>query len=129
EKGVFSVRVKNENSVLVFSSVGMVTREITVGNRTNINVELKSGTQNLGEIVVVGYGTQKRANLTGSVAVIETGDLASRPFSSTTNALQGVAPGVTVKNPTGAPGSEGTIRIRGIGTLNNSNPLVLVDGV
>ncbi len=129
EKGVFSIEVPGANSVLVFSFVGMVSQEVTVGNKTDLNIALKMEPQSLGEIVVVGYGTQKRANLTGSVSVIEAGDLATRPFATTSSALQGVAPGVTVTNSSGAPGSTGTIRVRGIGTLNNSNPLVLIDGV
>lgn len=129
EKGEFSLKVPGDKSILVFSYIGMIPQEIVVGTKTNFNVTLKEEVKNLGEVVVVGYGTQKRANLTGSVAVIETSDLASRPFASTSNALQGVAPGVTVTNSSGAPGSQGQIRIRGIGTLNNSNPLVLIDGV
>lgn len=129
EEGAFVIQVPSEQSVLVFSSIGMTTQEVVVGNRTEVSVALVAESHSLGEVVVVGYGTQKRANLTGSVAVIETKDLASRPFSSTANALQGVAPGVTVTTGSGAPGNNGTIRIRGIGTLNNSNPLILIDGV
>ncbi len=129
EKGEFSIRVPGENSILVFSFVGMITQEVIVGKRTELTITLKGETLNLGEVVVVGFGTQKKANLTGSVSVIETADLASRPFSTTSAALQGVAPGVTITNSSGAPGSPGTIRVRGIGTLNNSNPLVLIDGV
>lgn len=129
DKGAFTIQVAGNNSVLVFSFVGMQTREMTVGNKTQLSISLTAAAKDLGEVVVVGYGTQKRANLTGSVSVIETGDLASRPFSSTINALQGVAPGITVTNSSGAPGSAGSIRIRGIGTLNNANPLILIDGV
>ena len=129
DQGAFTIQVPDDRSILVFSSVGMVSKEVPVGSRDRISVTLESVSQDLGEVVVVGYGTQKRTNLTGSVAVIETKDLESRPFASTTNALQGVAAGVTVTNPSGAPGSSGAIRIRGIGTLNNSNPLVLIDGV
>ena len=129
ENGGFAIQVNSNSDVLVFSFVGMVTQEVTVGSERSLDIILKPESQSLGEVVVVGYGTQKRANLTGSVSVIETDDLATRPFASTSSALQGVAPGVTVTSSSGAPGSQGTIRVRGIGTLNNSNPLVLIDGV
>ncbi len=129
EQGRFSIQVPSDKTVLVFSFVGMITQEVAAGGNGELHIALKSEPQSLGEVVVIGYGTQKRANLTGSVSVIETSDLASRPFASTSTALQGVAPGVTITNSSGAPGSNGTIRVRGIGTLNNSNPLVLIDGV
>lgn len=129
EQGRFSIQVPSDKTVLVFSFVGMITQEVPAGGNGELHIVLKAEPQSLGEVVVIGYGTQKRANLTGSVSVIETSDLASRPFASTSTALQGVAPGVTITNSSGAPGSNGTIRVRGIGTLNNSNPLVLIDGV
>lgn len=129
EKGEFNIQVTSDHSVLVFSFVGMASQEVTVGSRTDLLITLKATSQNLSDVVVVGYGTQKRANLTGSVAVIETADLGSRPFATTSSALQGVAAGVTVTNSSGAPGSAGAIRVRGIGTLNSSVPLVLIDGV
>lgn len=128
-EGQFSIDVTADTSTLVFSYVGMQTQEVVVGSGNTLEVTLLAEQQSLGEVIVVGYGTQKRGNLTGSVSVIETRDLSSRPFASTSNAIQGVAPGVTVTNGSGAPGSNGTIRVRGIGTLNNSNPLVLIDGV
>src|SRR5690606_31735792 len=96
ENGAFAIQVNSNNDVLVFSFVGMVTQEVTVGSEKSLNVILSAESQSLGEVVVVGYGTQKRANLTGSVSVMETDDLATRPFASTSSALQGVAPGVTV---------------------------------
>ncbi|MBB1287294.1 TonB-dependent receptor [Flavisolibacter sp. BT320] len=129
ETGDFRLTMPSAKGVLVFSNVGYVEQEIPVNGQSNVNVTLQKVVSKMDEVVVVGYGTQKRANLTGSVTVIETSDLGSRPFSSTASALQGLAPGVTVTNSSGAPGSEGAIRIRGIGTLNNSNPLVLIDGV
>jgi TonB-linked SusC/RagA family outer membrane protein len=127
-QGQYSFEV-SEGATLVFSSVGYTSEEVEVGNRSVVDLVMRVDIQRLDELVVVGYGTQKRANLTGSVALIETEDLSSRPFASTSNALQGVTPGVTVTTSSGAPGSSGTIRIRGIGTLNNANPLVLIDGV
>ena len=129
DDGTYTLNLRHNAASLNFSGVGYITQQALVGGRNIVDVVLKKDIANLNEVVVVGYGTQKRANLTGSVAIIETNDLATRPFSSTSNALQGVAPGVTVTNRSGAPGSGGAIRIRGIGTLNNAAPLVLVDGV
>lgn len=129
ENGAFSIIVPSLSGTLVFSSIGYTPREVEVNGKTSLNVSLQTTATGLEEVVVIGYGTQKKANLTGSVTVIETNDLKSRPFSSTASALQGMAPGVTVKTSSGAPGSEGSIRIRGIGTLNNAAPLVIIDGV
>lgn len=117
------------SGILVFSFVGMRTQELAVNNRSAISVVMEEQLVGIDEVVAIGYGTQRRANLTGSVAIIEPTDLNTRPFSSTSVALQGISPGVTITTSSGAPGSTGTIRIRGIGTLNNSNPLVLIDGV
>lgn len=127
--GSFSMAIPNGPQILVVTMVGYLEQEIRIVAEQTISIVMSADVGNLGEVVVVGYGTQKRANLTGSVSVIETKDLASRPFSSTNSALQGVAPGVTVTNSSGAPGAAGSIRVRGIGTLNNSNPLILIDGV
>lgn len=128
ENGKFEI-MASSGAILEIRFVGFVSQEIAVNNRTSFTIKLVEDLKSLEEVVVVGYGTQKRGNLTGAVSVIETSDLASRPFATTSSALQGIAPGVTVTNPSGAPGSQGTIRVRGIGTLNNSNPLVLIDGV
>lgn len=127
--GDFSLSVPSMEGKLVFSFIGMATKEIPIPPSGQVTVRLQTDTKTLDEVVVVGYGTQKRANLTGSVASIETDDLRTRPIATTSTALQGVAPGVTVTSGSGEPGSRGTIRIRGIGTLNNANPLILIDGV
>ena len=93
-------------------------------------MDLSEDVQYLDEVVVVGYGTQKKVNLTGSVSMVTSEDMASRPISNVTSGLQGLLPGVTVVNPTGQPGSSSTsIRVRGVGTIGNSNPLILIDGV
>jgi TonB-linked SusC/RagA family outer membrane protein len=120
-----------ENTTLVFSFIGYVTREIAVKNATkNLSIKLQSATNTLNDVVVVGYGTQRKVNLTGSVESINSARLADRPVTQLSAALQGIAPGVTVTTTTGAPGSDaGTIRIRGIGTLNNASALVLIDGI
>src|SRR5699024_1604360 len=89
-----------------------------------------SAATGLDQLVVVGYGTQKKENLTGAVSEVTSRDLTNRPVQNVTLALQGTMPGITVQNSTGQPGrNDGVINIRGIGTLNNSNPMVVVDGV
>lgn len=116
--------------VLLISYVGYLNQEQTVGNRKVVNVQLVEDLQSIEEVVVIGYGTQKRVNLTGSVASVSSEALAKRQVGQTSLALQGAAPGVTVTQRSGQPGLDaGDIRIRGIGTLNNSNPLILVDGL
>ena len=128
--GNFSLSLPSEAKILVFSFVGMLPQEIAIGNKTTINVEMQDETIGIEEVVAVGYGTQKKVNLTGAVSSIKGDLIAERPVSNSVLALQGVAPGLSVVNRGGAPGaSDVTIRIRGTGTLNNSNPLVLVDGV
>lgn len=128
--GNFSLEA-TENATLVFSSIGYVTREIAVKSATkNLSIKLQSASNTLNDVVVVGYGTQRKVNLTGSVESINSARLADRPVTQLSAALQGIAPGVTVTTTTGAPGSDaGTIRIRGIGTLNNASALVLIDGI
>ena len=127
--GKYSLTVP-ESSQLVFSFIGFESQTISIGDRSIINVTLAEATSSLDEVVVVGFGTQKRANVTGAVSTVSGEDLARRPVTNTASALQGTTPGLSIKNNGGAPGDESTtIRIRGVGTLNNSNPLVLIDGV
>jgi TonB-linked SusC/RagA family outer membrane protein len=127
--GNYSINVP-DGGTLVFTFVGYTRQEVVVDNRSQINIVLKPDVQALSEVVVVGYGTQKKVNLTGAVTAVKGDDLNWKPVGQVSSALQGVASGVTVTQSQGQPGSDqGTIRIRGIGTLNNSNPLVLVDGV
>lgn len=130
--GVFSLTVSNTSDVLVFSNVGYAEKEVAIGSNTTINVTLQKEVAGLNEVVVVGYGTQKKGNLTGSVSVISSAQMERRPNISTSNALQGLAAGVTVTSQTGAPGGDGAqIRIRGINSFggSSSNPLVIIDGV
>ncbi|MDR0698160.1 MAG: SusC/RagA family TonB-linked outer membrane protein, partial [Tannerella sp.] len=128
--GRFSLNA-SDNSVLRISYIGYVTQEINVGSRTVLNVALKEDALGLDEVVVVGYGTQKKVNLTGAVASIDVNKLAeSRPITSLSAGLAGLAAGVFVNQSSGRPGYDGaTIRVRGQGTLNNSDPLVVIDGV
>ncbi|TXK36728.1 TonB-dependent receptor [Pontibacter qinzhouensis] len=117
-----------ENAILVFSFVGYLTQEVPVGNRANINVSLVSDSKLLDEVVVVGYGTQSKRDVTGSVASVKMDDVRSLPVPDAGQALQGRAAGVQVIT-SGAPGSNATIRVRGTSTINNSDPLVVIDGV
>ena len=130
EKGVFSISVV-KGQVLVFTYVGYETHEAVVGDQRNINLSLTRTEGNiLDDVVVVGYGTAKKVNLTGSVATVSSKELKGRPISNLSSALQGTMPGVTVTVDNGQPGNDqGNILIRGIGTLGNSNPMILVDGV
>lgn len=130
DKGNYAISVPAQNTVLVFSSIGYVSQQVVVGQRRSIDVTLEEDLSALDEVVVVGYGTQKRTNLTGAVSVMSSEDLVKRPVMRASAALQGLAPGVTVTQSSGQPASDGgSIRIRGIGTLGDSNPLVLIDGV
>lgn len=133
--GNFKVNA-GSRSVLVISYIGYMTQEITVGNQNHIKVTLKDDTQTLDEVVVVGFGTQKKVNLTGSVSVVDAKQLAARPVTNVSQALQGLVPGMNFSYGTDGNGGEiGTdmkINIRGAGTIgkgSNASPLVLIDGM
>ncbi len=123
--------IASPEDVLVFSYIGLQTQEITVGGETIINTTLEEDLDSLDEVVVVGYGTQKKSDLTGAVADVEVDQLQSRAVTNISAGLSGLVSGVLVTQSSGgfAGSDTGTIRIRGIGTFNNSNPLVIVDGV
>lgn len=128
--GSFSIPVPSASSTLVFSFTGMETQEIMVGEQTTISVQLKSSTGNLNEVVVIGYGTARKSDLTGSVATVKRDKLLDRPVANVSQALQGRVPGVDVSINTSAPGEAAKIRIRGISSINSSlDPLYVVDGV
>ena len=120
----------NQGQVLVVSSIGYVEQEITVGVSNVINVVLKTDNELLDEVVVVGYGVQKKVNLTGSVSVVESEDLVGRTSSNTSNLLVGVVPNMNVTNDNGRPGDGSSINIRGVNSISSSaGPYVLVDGI
>lgn len=129
--GSFQLKDVPENGVLVISSLGYVAQEIPVAGKTQFSIQLIQDVSTLQQYVVVGYGVQKKANLTGAVTSISSEQLTNRPVTNISNALQGTMPGVTVtSNVTGQPGFDNAqIRIRGIGTFNDANPIVVVDGV
>ncbi|KRT17457.1 SusC/RagA family TonB-linked outer membrane protein [Pedobacter ginsenosidimutans] len=127
--GKFSIKVP-EDATLVFTYVGYVDQEIQVKNQTNINVRLLENNQNLSEVVVVGYGTQKKAVVSGAVASVKGTELAKSSSVNLTNSLAGRLPGVTALQGSGEPGYDGsTIRIRGINSLGNNNALIVIDGI
>lgn len=130
ENGKYSIEVPSGDSILEFSCMGYQTLKVSFDGRRVMDVTLREDTQFLDEVVVVGYGTQKKVNLTGSVSMVGSDEISARPISSVSSGLQGLLPGVTVVNPNGQPGeSNTTIRVRGIGTIGNANPLILIDGV
>lgn len=117
------------NSTLVFTYIGYTTSEVAVNNRTTINIALQSAAQNLEQVVVVGYGTQRKIDVTGSVAVVKGEDISKQASTNALSGLQGRVAGVQITN-SGAPGASPQIRVRGVGTVyGNSNPLYVVDGV
>ncbi len=128
-KGKYSIAAM-PGSILVFSSASYLTKEEVVDDRTTINVSLAENSQSLENVVVIGYGTQRKVNLSGAVAQINGQELENRPVANLTGALQGVSPGLTVIRGSGKPGGEGYgIRIRGFTSANSASALVLVDGV
>ncbi len=129
DDGEYSLSNVPENAVLQFSFVGMQTREIEVGNQTNINVIMQEEAIGLDEVVAIGYGTQQKRDLTASISTVSSEQLENRPITNSTQTLQGTK-GIYVNQLGAQPGrSDAMIRIRGQGTLNNNNPLVLVDGI
>ncbi|OQP42988.1 SusC/RagA family TonB-linked outer membrane protein [Niastella yeongjuensis] len=129
KEGKYALLVQPGN-VLIFSSSGFLNQEEKVGDRTVINVLMQQSSTTLDDVVVVGYGSQKKVNLSGSVAQVTGKDLANRPVANVTGALQGVMPGLTVFRSSGKPGGEGYgIRVRGFSSANDANALVLVDGI
>ena len=130
EDGRWTLELEDDNVTLEISSMGYQSQSVAVKGRSDFTVTLTSDTQYLDEVVVVGYGTQKKVNLTGSVSMVTSEDMASRPVSNMSSGLQGLLPGVTVVNASGQPGASGTtIRVRGVGTIGNANPLILIDGI
>lgn len=128
--GRFTLKVSSPDAVLIISSIGFTTQEIGVRSRRDITVRMQEDNKSLNEVVVVGYGTQKKVNMTGSVASINMTELTeSRPITNVSQALAGLAAGVSVTSNNNQPGNDNaTILVRGQGTLNSSAPLVIIDG-
>ncbi len=126
--GNFIVTVP-EDATLMVSYIGYQTQEIAVAGKSQITITLKELAGTLNEVVVIGYGTQRKKDLTGAVSVINAKDISSIPVGGVDQIIQGKAAGVAVTQNTGAPGDAISVRIRGIGTINNNDPLYIIDGV
>jgi len=130
--GVFTLSNVPANPTLVFSFVGMQTQEIIVGNQTTINVTMLTSAIGLDEVVAIGYGTQKKVNLTGAISVVTSESIQERPVTSVQQALQGLVPNlnISVSGAGGEPGGEMNMNIRGLSSFSgNTSPYVLVDGI
>ena len=128
--GTYSINVPNNQAVLIFSFLGFKTREIPIGANPVLNVSLAADNTALDEIVVVGYGTQRKSDMTGSVSSVKGKDLTMLPTQRADQALQGRAAGVMVLNTDGAPGGNTTIRIRGMNSIQGGNSaLIVIDGL
>lgn len=126
--GNFTLNVP-ENAILIISYIGYTTTEITVGNQSNITVVIEEDTEKLDEVIVVGYGTARKGDLTGAISSIKGETLTNRSTQQLSTSMQGQISGVQVTRSSGEPGSSATIRVRGVTTLSNNDPLVIVDGV
>lgn len=127
--GRYSISVPDENAILIFSYIGYLAQEVTAGSKTVIDIMLQPDKVALEEVVVIGYGTIKKSDLTGSVSSIKTNDLIKVTSLSPEQSLQGKVTGVQVTSLSGAPGALPVVRIRGVGTFNNSSPIYVVDGI
>ena len=128
-EGHFSLEIPDNVKTITVSFVGMATREVTI-TPGEMTIELTAESQALDEVVVVAYGTQKKSSITGAITQVRNEELLKRPVTSVTSALEGSTPGITVTGNYGSPGSDPTVLIRGIGTVNGStSPLYVIDGV
>ncbi|MCB0640055.1 MAG: TonB-dependent receptor, partial [Phaeodactylibacter sp.] len=127
--GKYSIQVPDENTILVFSYTGMKTKEVQVGNQRQLDVTLEPDISTLDEVVIIGYGYQKRSQISGAVSVVTAEEITETPVLRVEQALQGRTAGVQVTQNSGSPGAALSVRVRGTGTINNSDPLYIVDGV
>ncbi|MBK0379678.1 SusC/RagA family TonB-linked outer membrane protein [Mucilaginibacter segetis] len=129
--GIYKLNIPDAyaNKSLTFSFIGFATQEVAIAGKSEINISLKPEDNKLNEVVVVGYGTQKRINLTGAVATIGSKDIENKPVLNTFQALQGESPNLIIQQSTLDPGSDVTVNIRGVGTLGDNSPLVVIDGI
>lgn len=127
--GNYTIANIPDNAALQFSFVGMKTREVVVGSQTNISVSMEVDAIGIEEVVAIGYGTVKKSDLTGAVGTIQGDGIVKRQSSEVSQALQGAMPGLMVTRNNNAPGSAATIRVRGVTTIGDSSPLIILDGV
>ncbi|GGW41007.1 SusC/RagA family TonB-linked outer membrane protein [Arenibacter certesii] len=127
--GNFSIEVTNQDAILVITYLGFATKELTLNGQTSLSVSLEESASGLDEVVIVGYGTQKKVNLTGAVSVMSSAKLENRPITSLGQGLQGLIPNLNINFSDGAPGTGASFNIRGFTSTNGGGPLVLIDGV
>jgi TonB-dependent starch-binding outer membrane protein SusC len=128
-EGSFTMTVPDDGT-LVVSAVGYETKEVAIGGRSVVDVQLPAATSRLDEVVVIGYGSQRRSDVTGAISTVTAKEIQNRPLFSTAQALQGKAAGVQVIQPSGKPGTDFSVRIRGFSSINASNdPLYVIDGI
>lgn len=127
--GLYRITVPDETAILVFTYTGFATREEPVAGSIVLDIQLDENISQLDEIVVTGYGVQKRSNISGAVSTVNAAEISEQPILRVEQALQGRTAGVQIAQTSGSPGSGLTVRIRGVGTINNSDPLYIVDGV
>jgi len=129
QNGAYTISVPNAgNAVLVFSYIGYTTQEVAVNGRSTVNVSLVESASDLSEVVVVGYGTQKKKDLTGAISIVKASDVQKRQGTTVAESLQGLATGIRVRGG-GQPGSEAQIQIRGLKNFGANNPLYVIDGL
>jgi TonB-dependent starch-binding outer membrane protein SusC len=130
ENGTFEIDVPdNSNNILLFSFVGRQPVEINIAGKSFVNVQMVNTDEQQQQVIIIAYGSQRKSLVTAAASSVKGADLVKNQTVDLGSALQGMAPGVTVTSPTGAPGTEAVVRIRGIGTLNNNNPLYIIDGI
>ncbi|MGZ3750585.1 MAG: SusC/RagA family TonB-linked outer membrane protein [Mucilaginibacter sp.] len=127
-EGNFSIKAP-DNGVLIVSYIGYIKQEVQVNGKTQFTIVLKEQPGNLNEVIVVGYGTQRKKDLTGAVSLISAKDISSIPVGGIDQIMQGKAAGVSVTENTGAPGDGISVHIRGVGTINGNDPLYIIDGI
>ena len=127
--GNYTLSLPDASGTLVFSSIGFVKQEVALQGRTQVNITLQADTKALDEVVVTGYTVQRKSDLTGAVAQIKASDINALPVTGVAQIMQGKAAGVAITANTGAPGEAIAVRIRGVGTLGDNDPLYIIDGV
>ncbi len=128
-RGEYSINVPDEKAIITFSSIGYDSQNISIGNRKIVNVSLTSNSKGLSEVIVIGYGTRKKDELSGAVTQVKADIITKQPVISFDQALAGQVPGMTLREGTGAPGAGPEILIRGINTFGNNKPLIVIDDV
>ncbi|MCK7553763.1 TonB-dependent receptor plug domain-containing protein [Chitinophaga sedimenti] len=127
--GRFTLNVPNTTDILVFTFIGFTSQELPLNGRTSLSVTMVASSSNLNEMVVVGYGTQKKQNVTGAIASVPMQEIRDMPVSNVAQALQGKIAGVVVQQNSGSPGRTPAIKVRGFGSISaGTSPLIVVDG-